>query len=345
MLLLSRDDFRDAVFKRDKYSCVICRERAQDAHHIIERRLWPDGGYYIENGVSVCLEHHLKAESTEVTCEELREAAGIKETALPPDFYPDYIYDKWGNPYTESGSRFRGPLMDDASVRKIIKGEFTSYTKYPRTFHLPWSPGTTKDDRVLPNVSGMLNRDLIITEKMDGENTTMYSDFIHARSFNYDSHASRDRIKALWAEICYNIPKGFRICGENLYAKHSIAYDSLDAYFLVFSIWNGNTCLSWTETEEWCNLLGLKTVPVLAEEKIFNQEDLIHACAEAQTKNYDHDSEGYVIRPKESFTLKEFSTVVGKYVRKDHVQSSHHWKFETVVPNKLNANSTNNGLS
>ena len=67
MKLLDRDTFREAVFKRDGYLCVLCKAPAQDAHHIIERRLWPDSGYYLENGVSLCGPCHLKAEMTDVS--------------------------------------------------------------------------------------------------------------------------------------------------------------------------------------------------------------------------------------------------------------------------------------
>lgn len=51
--LLSRDEFRESVFARDRYKCIFCGKQAEetpegklDAHHIIERRLWSDGGYY-----------------------------------------------------------------------------------------------------------------------------------------------------------------------------------------------------------------------------------------------------------------------------------------------------------
>lgn len=49
-ILLSRDQFRELTFERDKHTCVFCDKPAQDAHHIIERRLWSDGGYYLDNG-------------------------------------------------------------------------------------------------------------------------------------------------------------------------------------------------------------------------------------------------------------------------------------------------------
>lgn len=75
-ILLSRDVFRESTFERDKHKCVICGAKAQDAHHIIERRLWDDGGYYIDNGASLCGEHHIMAEQTTLSVEEIREKAG-----------------------------------------------------------------------------------------------------------------------------------------------------------------------------------------------------------------------------------------------------------------------------
>ena len=56
------------------------------------------------------------------------------------------------------------------------------YKKYPRTFHLPFSKGSTSDDKFLKDYSNFENKDIIVTLKMDGENTTMYNDHIHARS-------------------------------------------------------------------------------------------------------------------------------------------------------------------
>ncbi len=44
--LLTRAAFRAAVFARDGGRCVICGAVAVDPHHILDRALWPDGGYY-----------------------------------------------------------------------------------------------------------------------------------------------------------------------------------------------------------------------------------------------------------------------------------------------------------
>ncbi len=103
--------------------------------------------------------------------------------------------------------------------------------KYPRTPHLPWSPGRSKDDIALNSIEHLeCLDDVVVTEKLDGENTTLYHDYLHARSIDSKSHPSRDWIKRFHAKIQYDIPEDFRICGENMYARHSIFYDALTTF-------------------------------------------------------------------------------------------------------------------
>jgi len=121
MKLLSRKEFKDAVFQRDTYKCLVCKEPAVDAHHIIERKLFDDGGYYIDNGSSLCEVHHFQAEQTIISCNTLRQLAKIKMIILPADFNSELEYDKWGNIILKSGSRKPGPLFHQESVQKILE--------------------------------------------------------------------------------------------------------------------------------------------------------------------------------------------------------------------------------
>ncbi len=117
--------------------------------------------------------------------------------------------------------------------------------KYPRTPHLPWSLGATNDDVKQRDLSHFVGKQVVVTEKMDGENTTLYNDYIHARSIDSRFHPSRAWVKALQVQVGYKIPIRWRICGENLYARHSISYNNLPSYFMAFSVWNElNQCLS-----------------------------------------------------------------------------------------------------
>ena len=342
-ILLSRDEFRNSVFERDNHKCVICGKPAVDAHHIIERRLFTDGGYYIDNGASLCAEHHIEAEKTKLDCDKIREACGITNIVLPDHLYPECEYDKWGNEILKSGVRVKGELFNDDSVQTILSDVMYMFLedkiKYPRTYHLPWSPGMNKDDRMMEDVRIFEGRKVIITEKLDGENTTWYNFGMHARSLDSGSHPSRDRVKDLWAQKSYEIPDDWRVCGENMFAKHSIHYsekngNALKSYFYMFSIWDDkNVCLSWDETKEWSELLGIELVPVLYE-GVWDMKVIEELNAKmAITKDL---FEGYVVRVSDEFHYSQFRKCVGKYVRQDHVNNNHgHWIRRKIVKNEI----------
>lgn len=203
------------------------------------------------------------------------------------------------------------------------------YVKYPRTPHLPWSPGGTSDDAYLFDTSHFEGLNVVVTEKMDGENTSMYRSRIHARSRDSQHHPSRDWVKALHGTICNEIPEGWRFCGENVYARHSVGYEELPSYFFLFSIWNEeNEALSWDETQEWAELLGLETPPVL-----FDGEWDQKAVEEIEIDL--EKQEGYVVRIAERFPFDDFRTSIAKWVRKGHVQTDQHWMHAEIAPNKL----------
>lgn len=328
-MLLTRDEFREAVFQRDGHKCVICDASGQDAHHLLERRLWSDGGYYLDNGATLCGDHHIQAEQTLLTVEEIREAAGVINIILPDHLYPRSRYDKWGNTILLSRQRMIGELFFDTSVQKVLASvldRFVARIKYPRTYHLPWSPGGTKDDRMLDSVSMFENQEVVVTTKMDGENTTFYNAYLHARSPDSPNHPSRHWVKNYHAEKGWQIPAGWRVCGENLFAAHSIEYIDLPCFFLAFSIWNRDQCLSWDSTLEWLELLGMVPVPVLYR-GLWDEELIRNLDIEGQ--------EGYVVRLASDFSHTEFKNSVAKYVRAGHVTTSHHWRFQKIRQNGL----------
>lgn len=201
--------------------------------------------------------------------------------------------------------------------------------KYPRTPHLPWSPGATSDDIRCVDTEIFEGKTVVVTEKMDGENTTLYDDHCHARSVDSRHHPSRDWVKQFHAAIAHDIPPHWRICGENLYAQHSIVYQALKSYFYGFSVWDeDNRCLSWEETLLWFEMLGITTPPVLYQG--LWDEDKIKALTFDTNK-----VEGYVVRIADSFDYVEFGRSVAKWVRKGHVQTDQHWMFAEIKANGL----------
>lgn len=199
--------------------------------------------------------------------------------------------------------------------------------------HHPKSGSVSSDDKIIhpDHLKALYGTEVVITEKMDGECTTGYPDgYIHARSLSSSYHPSRTMVKSILSGIAYKIPEGHRICGENLYAKHSIKYTDLSSYFYLFSIWNEHKCLSWDDTEALAADLGLHTVPVLYR-GILTASILTELWDGIDTEL----SEGLVVRSAESIQYDEFNSKVFKIVRPNHVTTESHWMNKEVEPNVI----------
>jgi len=193
-------------------------------------------------------------------------------------------------------------------------------------------------------------------------NCSMYRNYAHARSISGNDHPSRHFVKSIHASIKHLIPERWRICGENMFALHSIYYTELPSYFIVFAIFNEfNEEISWDETVKMCNDLGLTHVPVLYDgvydlDKIkacYTGESLYKGWQPKKTitdfKTYremilkghsietfsDLTQEGYVVRVADSFDYDNFVNHTVKFVRKNHVVTSEHWMSEQMIKNKL----------
>ncbi len=206
----------------------------------------------------------------------------------------------------------------------------TTRMKYPRTMHMHYSPGVQSDDKVIQSVERFVGKRVILTEKMDGENTTLYNDGFHARSLDSAHHPSRNWIARIQGEVGYLIPENHRICGENVYARHSIEYTELENYFYMFSYWRNHVCYNWDDTVKESKHYGLPLVNVLFD-GIYDDREIRNIC-----ESLDHSKvEGAVLRIADSFDYDEFDKCVMKYVRKGHVQTDDHWMHSQIVPNRL----------
>lgn len=207
--------------------------------------------------------------------------------------------------------------------------------KYPRTFHLEFSECLTSDDKYLKDLSSLIGQEIAVSIKWDGECTTAYNSTLpinfHARSVDSNNHESRNVVKGYLAERQHNIPMNWRVCGENIYARHSIIYDDLETYFYCFNIWDeNNMCLSLDETVEYCELLDIIHVPILYR-GIFDINILEKIFKETLLSGH----EGIVVRNVNTFHYNDFSENVAKAVRENHVQTTEHWTKGPIIPNKL----------
>jgi hypothetical protein len=217
--------------------------------------------------------------------------------------------------------------------------------------NFPWSQSNSSDDVWWEESSWFDGKLVVVTEKMDGEGTTIYPDgHVQARSVDSAHHPSRSLVKQQAATFAYEIPQGWRICGENLFAFHSIFYTDLPAFFLAYGIYDEeNYCLAWDDVEELCRMLKIETVPVIYR-GIWDEKKIREAWTgkgryptygtQAKDPSFPDDfavceAEGYVVRLAEKFHYDSFFQSCAKYVRANHVQTDEHWMRREVIQNLL----------
>lgn len=353
-----RQKFRQTCVDRDNSQCIVpwCNETVTsdpdgkgDVHHIIERKLWENGGYVEQNGVSICSKHHKDAEKKYIPPQAFWYWANINEPVLPDGL------DRHVNKFGES---LESPRWKDR--RK--------YIKYHSTRHLPFSNIGDQDDTYLRTVDPFLDIPLVITEKMDGSNAMLIKDMEHpvrARNGSQANHKSFSMLKDIYWEIHEDMPSDIQIFGEWLYAKHSIHYGcncieecqdvgkSLSeyfeneygnrVYFQIFGVYNMefDFWYSWPETEKIADELGFPTVPVIDvsgnkdKPMYVNKNQFYEDVYEKAQEVIGNGGEGVVVRSKYPFHYGEFRKRVGKYVRKNHVKSEEHWSHKQILPNRI----------
>ncbi len=295
--LLSRTDFRNGTFARDNFRCVICGLPAVDAHHIIERRLFKaaheQGGYFLDNGASLCVTHHREAEYTNLSCQTIRQLCGIITVKLPEHFWPELEYDKWGNIITQEG-RLKGELYYEMSVKTILQGfNFLRHIIFPKTCHLPWSRALSTDI-VLENDDCFAQEEVVLFQ-MDGLPFT--SDNNSAYGEKMDDSLPKELQKHLLHQLA--------VLDDNMIVG---GHYSVHQPYLS-SIWIENECLDWANTQELAIFLNIPLPPILFE-GIYNKNAVISALE----SHPDPRETRYKLRLKKGFKVFDLNKSVAEYV-------------------------------
>lgn len=207
--------------------------------------------------------------------------------------------------------------------------------KYPRTYHVPFSPGATKDDKKLKDgwFEYYRGKEIVLTEKLDGENSCLCQRGVFARSHGAETRSPWSI--NLWGDDgLYWKVKGFidddlLVFGENLYGEHSIHYSKLKDYFHVFACYNETTdkWWSWDDVKFVSKVLGVPHVPTLWRGKAESEDQIKEIIFQTMNMSsaYGDTKEGVVMRVTDEFDGDEFPNYVCKYVRPNHVQTDEHW--------------------
>ena len=206
--------------------------------------------------------------------------------------------------------------------------------KYPRTYHLPYSPGATKDDKKLQGdwFENYIGSEIVITEKLDGENIHMTQKDCYARSDGAPTRSpwSRniwDPSDGLYWKIRIYISDNETLFGENLYGEHSIHYNNLDQYFHLFAVNNGKDWYDWDAVKLFADVINVPYVPELWRGSVYSEDELKKLVEKytSMPSLYGEQRGGVVVRLAGSFKIEDFSKYVCKWVRPNHVQTDDHW--------------------
>ena len=215
--------------------------------------------------------------------------------------------------------------------------------KYPRTYHMDFSPGSTSDDK--KHLGDwfeiyFLGKEVVITEKLDGENTSFTNNGVFARSNIPTDSPWSVNLRELFPYIKNYISDNEIIFGENLYGIHSIEYNKLKNYWHMFACYNTEeeVWYSWDDIVDFASIIEQPTVPVLFRGVINSKKELIDLINTfmSQPSTYGVEKEGVVMRLTSEIKPENFSNSVVKYVRANHVQTNAHWTEDVKIAKLIN---------
>lgn len=209
--------------------------------------------------------------------------------------------------------------------------------KFPSILYLPFSPNIDPNDNISNKTFS--NKEIVVTEKMDGENCCLYNGQVFARTHSHEAvHESFAPIKQMYKQKIipmqevFKIPENYMLFGENMTGIHSIEYNKLINYFYLFGVYDTtkHLWLEWGIVEKIANDIDVPTVPVIFS-GILKTDREIQTLMNSKINtlsNYSSSAfpEGFVVRYKNKFTNSTFKENIAKYVRKNHKQTDETWR-------------------
>ena len=199
----------------------------------------------------------------------------------------------------------------------------------PQDTLLAMEPQHPRGDRQTECPERFVQREIVITEKLDGASTLLHQGLAHPRSAGAPSQApwlGMVRKHHAWK---VTDPSAF-LYGEDIQAVHSIRYAPIpeDRTFHAFALLQDGRFASWDELDEFAQGLRIPTAPLLfrgAFASIRELNGFIQAAHHGKGA-LGPLREGVVIRTAGSFPSREFDRNVCKSVRAGHVQTLEHWR-------------------
>lgn len=154
------------------------------------------------------------------------------------------------------------------------------FVKFPRTPHLVWlGASSPRDDKLMAAAEAKewLCRPMSVEEKVDGANLGLSRGADGRLAAQSRGHYLHSRSEGQWQPLWgWLARRGERLrsalgsskiaFGEWCCAEHSVFYDSLPDWFLLFDVYDRRQGRFWSRSrrDEWARGVGLSMVPLVA---------------------------------------------------------------------------------
>lgn len=227
----------------------------------------------------------------------------------------------------------------------------SNFFRFPHTPHIAWlAKGTPRDDKVLSvqEARTLLSASVVVEEKLDGANL----------GFSLDAHGrlqAQNRgqyLQAPFAGQFVRLPDwlaraGDRVelallgladtpvilFGEWCAARHSLDYDNLPDWFLLFDVYDKTLGRFWSvrRRNALAQTYGFATAPCLLTDRV-SLDQLKTTLKETPSRYRSGSMEGVVIRQDSD----DWCEARAKLVRPDFTQAiEEHWSRRRVEWNRL----------
>lgn len=223
----------------------------------------------------------------------------------------------------------------------------TSFFRFPHTPHLIWlGSGQPRDDKVLPDhqVVSLLSTEVIVEEKLDGANLGISLDQqgqLHIQNrgqYLEQPYVGQFSRLTGWLgqhsnALKKNLTNNLILFGEWCTAKHSLHYDSLPDWFLLFDVYDKTANKFWSvkRRNPLAHDLGIAVVPPLASDHYQLQQ--IVKLLEISTSHYHKGAmEGIVLRKDSA----KWNLARAKLVNTSFSQAiDEHWRGRSLEWNRV----------
>lgn len=224
----------------------------------------------------------------------------------------------------------------------------SDFFRFPHTPHLAWLGDVyPRDDKLLScqEAKEFLTGEVLVEEKLDGANLgiSLGSDGVlqvqNRGQFLVGTYGGQFSRLSSWLgqhqyDLCNHIQKNMILFGEWCAARHSLDYQSLPDWFVLFDVYDRSEQKFWNSTRR-NELAKLLKLPVIAS--AFQGEttlkELIELLKGSESQYRSGPPEGFVVRKQSA----KWCESRAKLVRAEFTQSiDDHWRSRAIEWNRVN---------